>query len=123
VYKRPALPICLITVPGLAVHAAEPLGYWPLDGLVESGGGDYFWRVDEVEADGTVHRGSVWKSTVPGYLIVDDFESYNDAEEGTGTRLYEVWIDGVSNGSTSYVGYEFPSGGTFGARTIVHGKG
>ena len=29
-----------------------------LAGLVEFGGGDYYWRIDEVEAGGTVHAGS-----------------------------------------------------------------
>jgi len=91
-----------------------------LAGQVEFGGGDYFWRIDEVEADGTVDRGNIWKFTVPGYLVVDDFESYNDAED-KGTRIYEVWLDGVQNGTTSYVGYESSSGGTFGERTIVNG--
>jgi hypothetical protein len=91
-----------------------------LTGQVEFGGGDYFWRIDEVEADGTVIRGNIWKFTVPGYLVVDDFESYNDAED-KGTRIYEVWLDGVQNGTTSYVGYESSSGGTFGERTIVYG--
>jgi hypothetical protein len=36
-----------------------------LAGLVEFGGGDYFWRIDEVEADGTVITGTIWKFTVP----------------------------------------------------------
>ncbi|HNS21565.1 MAG TPA: LamG domain-containing protein [Sedimentisphaerales bacterium] len=72
-----------------------------LDGLVELGGGSYFWRIDEVESDGaTVYEGTVWNFAVPGYLIVDDFESYSDAE---GSRIYEFWIDGYgdqSSGST-----------------------
>jgi hypothetical protein len=59
-------------------------------GMVEFGGGDYYWRVDEVAANGTVIAGAVWKFTVPDYLIVDDFESYNDLnedEEGS-NRIY-----------------------------------
>ncbi len=90
-----------------------------LGGLVAFGGGSYFWRIDEVEADdATVHKGNVWGFTVPGYLIVDDFESYND-EENKGTRIYETWIDGWTtqdNGST--VGNWDPP---FAERTIVHG--
>jgi hypothetical protein len=65
-------------------------------GLVEFGGGDYYWRINEVEADGTVHAGTIWKFTVPNRLIVDDFESYNDIEEGQpgSNRIYLTWIDG-----------------------------
>ncbi|MBL7185640.1 MAG: LamG domain-containing protein [Phycisphaerae bacterium] len=70
-----------------------------LAGLVEFGGGDYYWRVDEVTADGTVTVGTIWKFTVPDYLIVDDFESYNDIDEGQpgSNRIYLTWIDGFGN--------------------------
>ncbi|MHC4118583.1 MAG: LamG domain-containing protein [Planctomycetota bacterium] len=68
----------------------------PLAGLVEFGGGDYYWRVDEVAADGTVTAGTIWKFTVPDNLIVEDFESYNEIEEGEpgSNRIYLTWIDG-----------------------------
>jgi hypothetical protein len=70
-----------------------------LANLVEFGGGDYYWRIDEVEADGTVNAGTIWKFTVPDYLIVDDFESYNDINEGEpgSNRIYLTWIDGFAN--------------------------
>jgi hypothetical protein len=85
-----------------------------LAGLVEFGGGDYYWRIDEVEADGsTVHQGYIWRFTVPGYLIVDDFEGYNNE---VGSRPFEVWIDGIGfslpdpghpgNGSNATVGHD-----------------
>ncbi len=72
--------------------------------LVEFGGGDYFWRIDEVATDGTVAEGTVWKFTVPGYLVVDDFKSYNDLNEDEpgSNRVYLTWIDGfgsATNGS------------------------
>ncbi|UCD53141.1 MAG: LamG domain-containing protein, partial [Phycisphaerales bacterium] len=75
-------------------------------GLVEFGGGDYYWRVDEVAADGTVTAGTVWKFTVPDYLLVDDFESYNDIDEGEegSNRVYLTWIDGygtTTNGAVA----------------------
>jgi hypothetical protein len=78
----------------------------PLGDLVEFGGGDYYWRIDEVEADGTVIAGTVWKFTVPDYLVVEDFESYNDLnedEEGS-NRIYLTWIDGfgtTTNGAVA----------------------
>ena len=89
-----------------------------LAGLVEFGGGDYYWRIDEVEANGTVHPGCVWKFTVPDYLIVDDFESYaNDV----GRRVFETWIDGAGftqpepgnpgNGTGALVGHDIWTGG------------
>jgi len=61
-------------------------------GLVEFGGGDYFWRIDEVEADGTVRTGSAWKLTVPDYLLIDDFESYTN---DVGNRVFQTWVDGI----------------------------
>ncbi|MHC4626564.1 MAG: LamG domain-containing protein [Planctomycetota bacterium] len=74
--------------------------------LVEFGGGDYYWRIDEVESDGTVVAGTLWKFTVPDYLIVDDFESYNDLAEDdpASKRVYLTWIDGygtTTNGAVA----------------------
>ncbi|MBN2132286.1 MAG: hypothetical protein JW741_22485, partial [Sedimentisphaerales bacterium] len=71
-----------------------------LAGLVELGGGDYFWRIDEVAADASVQKGDVWSFTVPPYLIVDDFESYSN---DVGERVFEFWIDGI--------GYTLPEPG------------
>ena len=64
--------------------------------LVEFGGGAYYWRIDEVKADGSVQAGTVWKFTVPDYLTVDDIESYNDLAEDdpASNRVYLAWIDG-----------------------------
>ena len=92
-----------------------------LAGLVEFGGGDYFWRIDEVEAAGTVQTGYIWKFTIPDYLIVDDFESYtNDAD--TLQRLFQTWIDGIGfsepapgqagNGTGALVGHDIWTPGT-----------
>ncbi len=93
---------------------------FPLEGLVEFGGGSYFWRIDEVEVDGvTIHRGAVWSFTVPSYLIIDEFEAYDDVE---GSRIFDVWVDGYADGlSGSAVGHGMATQGTFGERTIVHG--
>jgi len=87
------------------------------DGLVEFGGGDYFWRVDEIEADGaTIHPGVVWSFSVPSYLVVDEFEQYTDGE---GSRIYETWIDGFTDGrSGSTVGNMTAP---FAEQAVVHG--
>jgi hypothetical protein len=102
--------------------AAEYQGNQPgtsfaLTGLVELGGGDYYWRIDEVEGAGSVQTGYVWKFTVPDYLIVDDFESYSNE---VGHRVFEAWIDGAGftqpvetpgNGSGALVGHDIWTGG------------
>jgi hypothetical protein len=96
---------------------------FPLAGLVEFGGGAYFWRIDEVEADAaTIHKGRLWGFTIPGYLIVDDFESYtNDSPK----RIFQTWIDGwgfsadeffpngdAGNGTGATVGHDIWTEGT-----------
>jgi len=63
-----------------------------LAGRVEFGGGDYYWRIDEVEAAGTVQTGYLWRFNVPDFLAVDDFESYSNE---VGSRVFEKWVDGV----------------------------
>ena len=81
-----------------------------------TGATTYFWAVDELIAGGGTKAGAVWTFTT--YLPVDDFESYND-EQGKGTCIYEVWIDGYTNGlSGSTVGNP---NAPFAEQTIVHG--
>jgi len=66
---------------------------------VEWAAGPYYWRIDEIAGDGAVTSGGVWSFNVADYLIVDDFESYNDILSGEpGSNLiYETWIDGFDN--------------------------
>jgi len=56
---------------------------------------------------------------VPDYLIVDDFEGYDDRE---GSEVFSFWIDGLTDGlSGSLVGlYPNSVKGTFCETTIVH---
>jgi hypothetical protein len=76
----------------------------------------YFWRVDEILAVGGIKTGPVWSFTT--IQPVDDFESYND-DEDKGTRIYETWIDGYSDGSSgSMVGNLDPP---FAEQTIIRG--
>ena len=74
-------------------------------------GTTYYWRVDEVnelEIPATWH-GDIWSFSTQEYLVVDDFESYNDIEAGQeGSNLiYLTWADGFDNPSTngSTIGY------------------
>jgi len=64
----------------------------------------YYWRVDEVDDDGTLAKGPLWRFATLDYLIVDDFESYTDDIEAGGV-IWETWIDGWENGTGSFVGY------------------
>jgi len=76
-------------------------------------GQTYYWRIDEVEADGTIRKGSIWNFTVADYLIVEDFEDYND----TTNRIYGTWKDYYVNNTGMTVGhYEAP----YAERSIVH---
>lgn len=74
----------------------------------------YYWRVDQVGETGTF-EGPLWNFTTREFLVVEDFESYNDKEN----RIYMTWIDGEENKTGSTVGYLESAGGTFGERTIV----
>lgn len=74
-------------------------------------GKKYYWRVDEVNNADTpaIWKGSVWNFSTQEYIVVDDFESYNDipfGEEGS-NLVYLTWIDGFDNPQTngSTMGY------------------
>ncbi len=61
----------------------------------------YYWQVDEVnEADEvSVWAGNIWTFSRQAYLVVEDFESYDDEDN----RIYQNWVDGYGvndNGST-----------------------
>jgi len=60
------------------------------------GTGPYYWRIDEVNNDGTITEGGIWSFSVADYLVVDDIESYNDLVETdpASNRIYKKWIDG-----------------------------
>ncbi len=76
--------------------------YTPPEG-VAWGGGPYYWRIDEVNTDGTITQGGTWNFSVANYLIVDDIESYNDLAETdpASNRIYRKWIDGFLTPTTN----------------------
>jgi len=79
-------------------------------------GKTYYWRVDETnagEAD-SPWKGTVWSFTTANFIPVDNMESYTDDE---GSRIYETWVDGWTNGTGSVVGNLVAP---FAERTIVH---
>jgi hypothetical protein len=91
-------------------------------GDVEWGGGPYYWRIDEVNTDGTISKGRIWSFSVADFIGVDDFESYNDLDpdDPASNRMFNTWIDGFDNPAIngSIVGYANPP---FAERAIVHG--
>ncbi len=86
-----------------------------------------YWRIDEVDKAGKRHKGTVWSFTVANYLVVDDFESYDD----TCNQIVYTWLDGpdhagasecekapwAGNGTGSLVGQ---GASPEGKRTVVH---
>ena len=94
--------------------------YTPPEGI-EWGGGPYYWRIDEYNTDGTINKGNVWSFTVADFLLVDDFESYNDLnpDDPESNRIFNVWSDGLDNPAIngSIVGYDIAP---FVEQTIVH---
>ncbi len=82
----------------------------------------YYWRIDEANNANpdSPWTGPVWGFTTANFLIVDDFESYNDIDpaEADSNRIFNVWIDGYDDPTNgSLVGYDAPP---FAEQTIVH---
>jgi len=83
----------------------------------------YYWRIDEANNANTDSPwiGPVWSFTTANFLIVDDFESYNDLDpaDPESNRIFNAWIDGYDDPANgSLVGYDTPP---FTEQTIVHG--
>jgi len=75
----------------------------------------YYWRVDEVN---NAHPDKLWQGsaqsfTTGNFLVVDDFEDYNDV----GNRIYDTWVDYYVNNTGMTVGHFDPP---FTERGIVH---
>ena len=84
----------------------------------------YYWRIDEVNSTnpGSPWIGNVWSFTTGDFLVVDDFESYDDVDPLPGqpgiNRIFDKWIDGfgtLTNGAL--VGNPLPP---YAETTIVH---
>jgi len=83
----------------------------------------YYWKINEVNMaeTPTTWDGDLWNFATRQFLVVDDFESYNDLnpDDPESNRIFNTWLDGYeipTNGSL--VGYE---NAPFCERTIVHG--
>jgi hypothetical protein len=68
----------------------------------------YYWRVDEVNATNpdSPWKGNVWSFWTGDFIVVEDFEAYNDLNEDDpdSNRIYVTWIDGfgtLTNGAVA----------------------
>jgi len=82
----------------------------------------YYWRIDEVNNTNpdSPWTGILWSFTTANFLIVDDFESYNDIDppDPGSNRIFEAWLDGYgipTNGAL--VGNDLPP---YAEQNIVH---
>jgi hypothetical protein len=84
----------------------------------------YYWRVDEVNdlEPNSPWKGGLWSFTTVNFLVVEDFEDYNDFPPN---EIFNTWVDGwddPTNGSTSgYPNPDFVGGGHYLEDDIVHG--
>ena len=92
----------------------------------------YYWRVDEVNVAEipSFWEGEVWNFTTQQYLVVDDFEAYDDLCN----RIFYAWVDGFGHSGDPECGVA-PYGGNstgstvgnysapFAEQTIVHEGG
>ncbi len=83
----------------------------------------YYWRIDEVNNTNpdSPWTGILWSFTTANFLIVDDFESYNDLDpaDPDSNRIFNAWLDGYDDPTNgSLVGSDTPP---FAEQTIVHG--
>ena len=82
----------------------------------------YYWRIDEVNNvnPDSPWTGILWSFTTADFLVVDDFESYNDIDppDPGSNRIFEAWADGYdipTNGAL--VGNDLPP---YAEQSIVH---
>jgi len=61
----------------------------------------YYWRVDEANSTNadSPWTGPLWSFTTANFLIIDDFEAYNDLDpaDPASNRIFNAWLDGFDN--------------------------
>ncbi|UCC96347.1 MAG: discoidin domain-containing protein [Phycisphaerales bacterium] len=80
-------------------------------------GQTYYWRIDEVNEVETpaIWQGDVWDFTTQEFIVVEDFEDYNDWPPH---EIYTTWLDGYESATNgSQVGNLTPP---LAETTIVH---
>ena len=85
----------------------------------------YYWRVDEVNAVETpaIWQGDVWSFSTPEYVVVDNFESYNNIDPPNleSHRIFESWIDGYGVATNGALVGNDPPNPSYAETVIVHG--
>jgi hypothetical protein len=72
----------------------------------------YYWRIDEIGSAQT-WKGNVWSFTVADFVVVEDFEDYNDINN----LIYDTWVDYIVNNTGMTVGHLNPPSAE---QSIVH---
>jgi hypothetical protein len=85
----------------------------------------YYWRIDEVNdaETTTMWQGDIWNFTTQEYLVVDDFESYNDIDppDPQSHTIFGSWSDGFEDATNgALVGHDPPQP-SYTETVIVHG--
>ncbi len=98
--------------------------YTPPEGF--QWGQTYYWRIDELNNDGTIAKGRVRAIKTADYLVVDDFEAYNAGEN----QIWYSWHDGLGYGTPATPPYSAGNGtgaavgdettASYTEQTIVH---
>jgi hypothetical protein len=111
------------TTTSLEYKGVRALGAESYDPGLLASGSAYYWRVDEVNNTNAASpwKGPLWTFTTGKYLLVEDFESYNDIDPPAAgsNRIFDKWIDGfgtTTNGAV--VGNNLPP---YADRTVIHG--
>ena len=97
---------------------------YTLPQALEWAGGPYYWRVDEHNNDGTITTGTLWSFSVTDYVLVDNFESYNDMhfEEPGSNLVYLAWKDGFENPSANGATTGYLTGASLETTTVHSGR-
>lgn len=108
------------TAPVVSIDEAS---YGPLSLDLET---QYYWQVNEVNnSEATpIWEGDIWNFTTQKYLVVEDFESYNEIPSGQeGSKLvYETWSDGYDNPSINGSAIGYTSGDSLETATVNSGE-
>ncbi|MHC4116021.1 MAG: hypothetical protein ACYSWO_00795, partial [Planctomycetota bacterium] len=70
-------------------------------------GQTYYWRVDELNANGIITKGEIWDFSIVDYLFIDDMEF-------RGEQMWSIWWDGWGDPNNGAIVY-YPE------TNIVHG--
>jgi len=92
-------------------------------GMLEQGM-TYYWRIDEVDSQNNTSKGNVWTFTTADYIVVDDWESYNDIDppNPASNTIFAHWMDGygITEINGALIGYDPPQP-SYTETTVVHG--